>query len=71
MMDAGLLLVEKLLHGVQFGAAEHEHSQPDQGRFFDVAPAADPLYGPLMTPAENGEPCKCVARGDPFSSART
>jgi hypothetical protein len=38
---AGLLLVEKLLHGVQFDAAEHERSQPDQGRFFDLAPTAE------------------------------
>lgn len=67
---AGLLLVEKLLHGVQFGAAVHEHSQPDQGRYFDVAPTADPLYGPLMTPAENDEPCKWNAtrRGAPSTS---
>jgi hypothetical protein len=53
----GLLLVEKLLHGAQL-AADHERSQPDQGRLFDLAPDADPLYGPLMT-GDSGRDAGC------------
>ena len=54
----GLLLVEKLLHGAQL-AADHERSQPDQGRLFDLAPDADPLYGPLMTACDSGRDAGC------------
>ena len=70
----GLLLVEKLLHGAlhgaQPGAADHEVAQPDQGRFFDLAPAPDPIYGPLMTPVDNDEPIKwnTTRRGSPNNS---
>ena len=67
----GLLLVEKLLHGALHGAqpvaADHEVAQPDQGRFFNLAPAPDPIYGPLMTPVDNDEPIKwnTTRRGSP------
>jgi hypothetical protein len=54
--------VEKLLHGAQL-AADHERSQPDhkpdQGRLFDLAPDADPLYGPLMTACDSGRDAGC------------